>query len=240
MASVLENLEWHRRHAIGAFDWSGWASALGEVIPLPVYDMLRIVDGCAAHDIVVHARHWPVERALELGNVNLPLPLARMLAAVGLELPHQMQYATRALYRQCAQHTVGVPILRAVPVDHMDDVPVVPSSVLASLAAAADTADDTKRLMCWLENVIVYGSLRSTTISSMPSVERQATGRRRGRAAGAKCQAELIQSRVNAVLHEITDTSPDCVPRMGCTAVSHGNMCISIVLYARPRAPSDE
>ena len=240
MSSVLENLEWHRQHAIGTFDWSEWASLLGEVMPLPVYDMLRLVDGCAAHDIAVHARHWPEARALELGRVNLTAPLARMLAAVGLELEHQMQYAARALYRQCAERMVGVPILRGVPVDHMDDVPVVPASVLAALVAATDATDDAKRLRCWLENVIVHGSSRPTSISSAPTVVRQATGRRRRRAAGARCEADSTQSRVNAVLHEITETSPECVPRMWCTAVGHGQARISIVLYARQRAPSDE
>jgi len=240
MSSVLENLEWHRRHAIDTFDWSEWTTLLGEVMPLPVYDMQRIVDGFAAHDIAVHARHWPAARALELGRVNLTAPLARMLAAVGLELEHQMQYAARALYRQCAERTVGVPILRAVPVDHMDDVPVVPPGVLAALVEAADAADDAKRLLCWLENVIVHGSSRPTLISAAPTVARQATGRRRRRAAGARCEADITQLRVNAVLHEITETAPDSVPRMWCTASGHGQSRITIALYARQHAPYDE
>ncbi len=239
MSSVLENLNWHRMHTHCKFDWSEWTSLLGEVMPLPVYNMLRIVDGCAAHDIALHARHWPEDRALELGNVNLPVPLQNMLAAVGLTRSHQMQYAARALYRQCAERTVGVPILRNVPVDHMDNVPVVPASVLKSLADAADT-EDTKQLLCWLQNVIVYGSSRPTTIHSVFSNERQATFRRRGRTAGYKCQAENIQSCVNTVLNEITDMAPECVPRMWCSTVNNGQSRVSTVLYARQQAPSDE
>jgi hypothetical protein len=240
MSSVLENLEWHRRHAIDTFDWSEWVTLLGEVMPLPVYDLLRIVDGCAAHDIAVHARHWPKVRAGELGRVNVPAPLARMLYAVGLEHPHQIQYAARALYRQCAERTTGVPILKGVPVDHMDDVPVVPSGVLASLVTAADAAGDAKQLLCWLENVIVHGSSRPTLIRAAPTVTRQATGRRRRRAASARCEADITQSRVNAVLREITEAAPDSVPRMWCTATGQGQSHITIVLYARQRAPSDE
>ena len=242
MSSYVETVGWQSRYMLGAYDWAGWLSEATDALPLPVYDLTKIMDPAAVWDIFYHGRHWPVDRAHELAHVPVPAALKAGIRHAGIELPHQVQYVARAIYGHCRLYTVGVPRIRAVPTDHMLSMCVVPSAIFESLAAAMalGPGNNRKRLHCWLQNVLIWGSSRTATIgSSLPRAEAP-TGLRR-RPLDNLVDTDKAQSAADRVLASITGFS-SLLPTMWCTvtAVRLGTCRVTIALYARQPAPSDE
>lgn len=242
MSSYVETVGWQSKYQLGVYDWAGWLSAATDALPLPVYDLTRIMDPAAVWDIFYHACHWPLDRAHELANVPVPAALKAGIRHAGIELPHQVQYVARAMYGHCRQYTAGVGRIRAVPTDHMLSLRVVPSAIFESLAAAIALGhgNERKRLHCWLQNVIMWGSSRPATIvSSLPQAETP-SGRRR-RHHDTVVDTDTVQATVDRVLATIAAFSCQ-LPTMWCTvtAVRLGACRVTTVLYARQPAPSDE
>jgi hypothetical protein len=242
MSSCVETLGWQAKYELGRYDWQGWIEHAKDLLPLPVYDLSKILDTSAAWDIFYHARHWPDDRAHELRPVHVPAGLVAAIAHAGIEHMHQVQYVARALYNHCARYTRGMPNVRAVPIDHMLSLRVVPSAVFKSLVVAikADTAA-ARRLDCWLQNVIMWHSSRPATIMTTMAPElHHRRGRRIGRG-DAAVDTETAQARINRILSGITDHH-ETLPTLWCTvtAVRIGAGRVSIVLCARQPALSDE
>ena len=242
MSSYVETLGWQSNFDLATYDWQGWIDAAADMVPLPVYDLRKIIDTSAIWDIFYHGRHWPADRAHELNGVHIPAAMTAAIEHAGVNLPHQVQYIARALYNHCARYTSGVPFVRAVPVDHMLCLRVVPAAVFQSLVAAikADRAT-ARRLACWLQNVIVWRSSRPATIPSfiVPEVKHR-HGRRIGRD-DSTVDTETAQAAINRVLSKITDHH-ETLPKLSCTvtAVRIGASKVLIGLYARQPALFDE
>ena len=157
MSSFVENCAWHAGFALGEYDWDGWIARLSDVLPMPVWDVPRILDSSAAYDMAVHARHW---QGGEMRSVNIPGGLEHHIWQLDLH-GEQVQYFARALYSHCVRYVAGMPRIRAPPTDHMDCTSVVPAAQFESLASAISCRSDSSRhmLQCWLENVLVYLAL---------------------------------------------------------------------------------
>jgi len=241
MSSLVENVQWQADFDFDAFEWDEWVRQLGDVMPMAVYDLPRILDSAAAWDIMYHARHWPEDRAYELGYVRVPPGLRNMLAHVGVIAAHQQHYAARALYRHCTQYVTGSGVVRAVPIDHMDSIPVVPDHLIRSICTLAHLRENYRLVKCWMENVIKHGSSRSTTLSSAPLPGRQAAGRRRRRTCSldTAVHPEVVQAAVNKALAAISDIAPSQLPSMWCTVSPSSTARLTIALYARQRALCD-
>ena len=242
MSSFVETLKWQYEFELGVYDWRGWIEHVTDLLPLPVYDLSKILDTSAAWDIFYHGRHWPADRAHELQPVHVPAVLAAAIAHAGIEYAHQVQYVARALYNHCARYTVTVPRVRAVATDHMLSLRVVPKAVFKSLVLAikADAAA-ARRLDCWLQNVIVGRSSRPTTIlSTMVPVLQRLRGRRIGQG-DATVDTDAAQAHINGILSRIT-AHHETLPKLWCTvtAVRVGAGRVSTVLSARQSSLSDE
>ena len=242
MSCFVETLGWQSKYELGVYDWQGWIEHAADLLPMPVYDLSKIIDTSAVWDIFYHGRHWPDDRAHELRAVRVPAGLVAAIAHAGIEHTHQVQYVARALYNHCARYTRGIPSVRAVPIDHMLSLRVVPSAVFKSLVVAikADAAA-ARRLDCWLQNVIMWRSSRPATILSSVTPElHHRRGRRIGRA-DATVDTETAQTSINRILSGITDHH-ETLPKLWCTvtAVRIGAGRVSIALYARQPALSDE
>ena len=240
-SSFAENLTWVQDHAFDSFDWDDWLKCAEGVIPVPVYDLARILDSAAAWDIMYHARHWPYERAHEIGYVRVPSQFGAVLRSAGVDAVHQQQYAARAMYCHCDRYVIGIGVTRDVPTDHMAEVPAVPYRALSAVIDAAQLGPDQRKIECWLDNVICRNMYRATVLHSKPIVTRQAPGRRRGRTRTQETtHPDGMQSLVNQRLHEIRDIAPQHLPNMWCTVTPASGSRMAIALFARPPAPCDE
>ena len=240
MSSYVETLSWCRAHALTAFPWREWVEELALAIDWPVYQLPEILDVSAAYDILFHARHFPEERAQELTRSRPGLACKRLLAGAGLDQSHQQQYTFAALYRHCARYVTGMPAgrVRAVPVDHIENVPLLPNELYAQACAALGVNDSLKQLMCWLRNVIVRGSLRATSITVKSRRKYASKRRRRGKHQGAAVDGgehlDALQHCIQDLLRNIRQASPALVPVLACTVIHLPPARLSIGLYAQP------
>lgn len=236
MSSVLETLHWCQSFDLAAYEWYQWVQQLPETVRWPVYDIERILDASAAYDIMYHARHFPECRVCEMTRCRPSAAFRQLAAAAGVVMPHQQEYAYVALYRHCARYTTGMQSHRVlpVPVDHVEHIPLLPMSIAEGVATTFATPESVNQVMCWLRNVIVYGSHRPTTVV-LKSRLRHASKRRRtgGRVMECIDQVESTQARVHELLKSIMSICPEHVPVMMCAVVPLMPARISIALYAR-------
>lgn len=245
MSSYVETLSWCRAHTLHDFPWREWVEELALAVEWPVYQLPEILDVSAAYDIMFHARHFPEERVQELTHSRPGLACTRLLAGAGLTQSHQQQYAYAALYRHCARYVVGMPAgrVRAVPVDHVKNIPLLPSELYAQACLALGVDESLRQLMCWLRNVIVRGSLRATSITVKARRRYASKRRRRGKHQGAAVDGgehlDSLQHSMQELLCNIRQTSPTLVPVMTCSVMHLPPARLSIGLFAQPPAPSD-
>ena len=246
MSSHVETVEWCENYGLQRFDWSGWVTALQDVIGLPVYDLSKIMDSAAAWDIMYHARHWPAQRAHEITSLRgIGSGLRRMLESTGIFAPHQQHYAACALYSHCAKYTTRLPFIVPVPIDHMHSIPVMPHALAQAVVAACGDDANTVQICCWLKNVIVHKSTRSTLLKVKVRDARGNSGGRRSlrRQSGGKrmsATARETQDAINAALEQITAHSQEHIATMTCTVNSSPPNDILIVLCAHQPSPSCE
>ena len=206
---------------------------------MPIYDITRILDSAAAFDMAMHARYWTYPG---LEGLRIPAALANHLRLIDLSTVYQQQYMARALYSHCARYVTGMPRIRAPPVDHLGTTKVVPDEQFYALAAAAMAHDASMRrtLQCWLTNVLVHGSARSTALQVRYSAPAVHSGRRRLRhSARDGFDAEKVQAATNEALAAIS-RHHHTLPRMRCIVSPAGPGKVTIGLFAHPRAPCDE
>ena len=239
MSSWVENCAWYARYDIDVFDWHRWIVELQQVLPLPIYDITRILDISAAFDMAMHARHWHGEL---YPSVNIPRGLRWHMAAVQVHTASQQQYLARALYSHCARYTTGVAVIKCPPTDHMGDTSVVPSEQFESLSSAAHASTEKlrRRLYAWLCNVLQHGSTRSTTMCVPYRSTESRSGRRRHRQASKEhLTLDHMQAAVNSALQCIS-SHHHSLPIMWCTVNAAAGTKASIALYAHRRALCDE
>jgi len=236
MSSFVENSAWFAKFEFALFDYAEWIAQLP--MPMPVYDITRILNSSTVYSMAMHARHWCEDT---LNHVNIPDDMANHMRFLWINEPQQQQYFARALYSHCARYVTGMPRIRKPPTDHMGQTDVVPCAQFESLAAAVSAHSDGSRhtLLCWLTNVLVYGSSRPT-VTTMKIKQTQHTGRRRHRRASHEpLDTDAVQSVANKALDAISDHDR-LLPRMRCVVTQTGHGKASIALYAHQRAPSDE
>ena len=237
MSSFVENSAWYATFDLDKFNWSEWVAFLP--LPLPVYDVTRILDSAAAFDMAMHARHWA---GTHLEGLRIPLTLRRHMEAIEITSLQQQQYMARALYSHCARYITGMPRIRDPPTDHMGSMAVVPPDQFEALASAvmATNASMCRTLQCWLTNVLVHGSTRATSLQVRYRSPTALSGRRRFRQ-GTKdaFDSEKVQTAANDALGAISDHH-HTLPRMRCVVNTVGPGKASIGLSVIPRAPYGE
>lgn len=241
MSSWLELRVWHQTHALGVFPWDEWIVHVQHCIPLPVYDLLRILDASAAYDMAVHAVHWRGDG--ELRPVLLPHTLSAALSAVGMRQHGQQMYMARALYAHCSRYTIGVARIQDPPLDHMECIPLMPQEHSDALAHATRTPLPASALMYWLDNVIRHGSTRPLTLRNRHMHCRAPSGRRSRKHSSAmesRAIADQVQCATDHALANIAALAPEHVPRLSCHVCMVASGCVNLVLYAQLRAPCDE
>ena len=146
MSSFVENSAWYATFDLGVFDWSEWIATIP--LPMPVYDISRILDSAAAFDMAMHARHWT---GTHLEGLRIPDALRHHMNVIGITSLQQHQYMARALYSHCARYVTGMPRIREPPTDHMGTTAVVPPERFEALATAVMANDPCMRrtLECW-------------------------------------------------------------------------------------------
>ena len=222
---------WERGHELGCFPWDEYIAMLQEVVPLPVYDLSRILDASAVYDMVRHAKYWP---GSDEHPVNIPAAFARAMRGVHLSSPEQMRYFARALYSHVSNYTTGMPKIRRPPTDHMEHIPIVPFAEFDALFRATLEAPG---LYNWLVDVIQNGSER-TLMSRAKGHIPCGTGRRK-RKFCSTAATQLIQDTVTLSIEQalasIAALGP--TPRMRCTVSSCSTRNLIIVLSARQHTP---
>lgn len=237
MSSFVENSAWYATFDLGVFDWSEWIATIP--LPMPVYDISRILDSAAAFDMAMHARHWT---GTHLEGLRIPDALRHHMNVIGITSLQQHQYMARALYSHCARYVTGMPRIREPPTDHMGTTAVVPPERFEALATAVMANDPCMRrtLECWLTNVLVHGSARPTAMHVRYSTPAKHSGRRRYRhSAQDAFDAENVQTSANEALAAISDYH-STLPRMRCMVSPAGPGKASIGLYVHLRALCDE
>ena len=237
MSSFVENCAWYADFDLEVFDWHEWIQTLP--LPMPIYDVTRIVDSAAAYDMAMHARHWA---GTHIGGLRIPDVLRRHMRCVGLKSLAQQQYMARALYSHCARYVTGMPRIRPPPTDHIKQTEVVPREVFQALMSALHAEDKLARrtLQCWLTNVLVYGSKRSTTLNVRYGVAAANSGRRRYRQSVSDVlDVDKMQAAANATLASISRYH-HTLPQLRCIISLSGPGKVSIGLYAHLRAPCGE
>lgn len=210
-------------------------------IPMPIYDLRRILDASAAYDMAVHAVHW--RDSSELRPVRVPRELSAALCAIGMRQHGQQMYMARALYAHCSRYTIGVIRIQDPPLDHMESIPLLPREHSDALARATRTPLPASVLMYWLDRVIRYGSTRPLTLRNR-HMHRQASCGRRSRkhspATESRAIADQVQHATEHALASIAALAPEHVPRLSCHVCMVASGYVNLVLYAQPRAPCDE
>lgn len=238
MSSWIEMRTWSKQHELGDFPWDEWVQALAHCIPMPVYDLPRILDATAAYDMAVHAMYW--NGGSELRPVRVPYELTRHLYGLGLTRHVQQVYMARALYAHCARYTTGVPRICDPPTGHMDRIPLMPLEQFRALAKAMFLEMPALRLDHWLDNTIRLGSTRALTLRSQHGFKRAHSGRR-GRKHSHDQQSRVIEAETlqstEAALASIMALAPDDVPCLTCSVRQVTSKHITIALYVQQRAP---
>lgn len=241
MSSWLELRSWHEVHAIDVFPWGDWIVHVEQCLPIPVYDLLRILDVSAVYDMAVHAMHWPGSG--ELRPVRVPRQLLDALSGIGMHQHRQKMYMARALYAHCSQYTIGVARIQDPPRDHMDAIPLMPYESFTALAHATRTPLPAIALVHWLNRVIRHGSTHPLQLRNRHT-HCQAPCGRRGRkyspAIERRVIADEVQCATDHALAGITALAPQYVPRLSCHVYMVALGFVNLVLYAQPLAPCDE
>jgi len=240
MSSWLELQEWYLKHAVHSFPWQEWIEELQHTLPIPVYDITRILDTCQAYDMAVHAAHWPCDKDIQ--QVNIPPKLVQHINALGLQHSRQVVYMARALYSHCSRYVTNMPLVCCPPTAHIDELDAIPRLHLLALARATLTPFPAKRLHTWLAAAIMYGCrhvhrVHSTYRSDKPPGRK---GRKHSASAEARDVAEKAVAGVNQAFAGIVALSPRFAPRFGCHVTSVAPGHITLVLSAVPHVPFDE
>lgn len=237
MSSWLQLCRWHDEFALGLYPWQSWVEHLK--LPLPAFDLTRILDASAAYDIAVHALHWQSEH--EQRHVNLTPHMVRMMNAIGVRAAHQQQYMARALYAHCSRYITGMPRISDPPTDHIDCLPVVPSECLEELARATLTPWPALSIESWLERVLQQNKYKSLQLCNSFRSTRSSgrRGRKHSCAAEHKAIADRAQQMTDEALRRLTALAPLHVPLLRCHVVSVASGKINLVLSAQPRALCD-
>ena len=237
MSSFVENSAWYADFDLGEFDWSEWIARMP--LPMPVYDISRILDSAAAFDMAMHARHWT---GTHLEGLHIPNALRDHMNIIGITSLQQHQYMARALYSHCAQYVTGMPRIRAPPTDHVGTTAVVPPERFQALAKAvmANNSCMRRTLECWLANVLVHGSTRPTAVQVRFNTPATQSGRRRYRQRSQDgFDADKVQTDANDALAAISSYH-STLPCMRCIVSPAGPGKASIALYVHQRAPCGE
>jgi len=233
MTSFVEMAVWERSHDLGGFPWDEYIDALQSVVPMPVYDLSRILDASAVYDMARHAMYW---NGYDDHPVHIPDPFANLMRAVHLSSPEQMQYFARALCAHISNYTLDVPKIRQPPTEHMDCIPVVPFENFDALFRATMGPAG---LYNWLVDVIQHGSERSMRTRAKARIP-CGTGRRKRKfcsTAAAQMIQDSVMVSIEQALESIAALGP--TPRMWCTVANSGTRNLIIVLSARQRSPCD-
>lgn len=240
MSSWLEFCCWHDTYALDRFPWSEWVKAVEPVLPMPVYDLPRILDAAAAYDMAMHALHWP--GGDDLPPVYVPTRLTPLLRDIGLQHPWQHLYIVRALYAHCSRYVTALPRIVNPPTYHLDELPVVPLAHVQALATATLTPAPAANLTYWLESVLMHGLMNPLYVRTKFRTGRASA--RRGRKHSPELEnravAEKAQHMTDGALAAIVALAPKHVPRLKCRVLTVGSGVLTLVLSAQPRAPSDE
>ena len=237
MSSWLQLCSWHDQYALGLFPWDQWVACL--TLPMPIYDLPRILDAAAAYDMAVHALHWP--GGADLTPVRLTTHMARMMQSIGVVQHAQQVYMARALYAHCARYVTGVPRICDPPTYHVDNLPTVPYENICSLAHATLTPLPAPSISAWLDRTLrgnVYTPLRlSNAFRSTRTSGRR--GRKHSCALEHKAVAEQAQQLTDDALRELTALAPLHVPVLACQVIAVAAGKLTLVLTAQPRPPCD-
>jgi hypothetical protein len=237
MSSWIELQEWHAEHALETFPWSEWIESLTNVFPMPVHDLPRILDTCAAYDIALHAAHW--DPAEPVQPVRIPRDLDDMIRSLALHHCTQRMYMARALYAHCSKYVAGVPRIVNPPTDHLDQIEAVPLSHVHALAQATLTPVPARHLYCWLTNAVQYGSTRQLRMCNKHRTHRSSgrRGRKHSSAAESREITESVLVMTRAAFDAIVALSPRYAPTFSCHVISVASGRVNLVLSSQPRAP---
>lgn len=238
MSSWIELCGWDQAHELGVFPWDEWVKAVEPFIPMPLYDLSRILDASAAYDMAMHAMHWTGGGL----SVHVQPGLAHMLRGIGLAQPQQQEYMARALYAHCSHYLTGIQRIIDPPMFHMRKWDVVPMQHVQTLAIATLTPVPAKNIIYWLESVIQHGIMFPLHVRNKFRTGRASgrRGRKHSHATENRAVAEKAQHLTDEALAAIVALAPEHVPRLKCRVVSVGSGVLILVLSAQPRAPSDE
>ena len=232
--------DWHATHVVGAFPWEEWIEELQYVLPLPLYDITRVLDPSQAYDMALHAAHWSPDKHVQ--RVHIPAGLVRHITALDVHCPSQVVYMARALYSHCSRYVTGVPRVCCPPTAHLDHVEALPPHHVLALVRATLTPLPAEGLYAWLSCVIMYGSRRVHRLCNRYR-SRKSSGRK-GRKHSVSVEAREIADRVvagtNQAFDAIVALSPRFAPRFCCHVVSVASGRINLVLSAVPHAPCGE
>ena len=235
--SWLELCCWHDKYALLRFPWNEWVSALR--LPLPIYDLPRILDVSAAFDMAVHALYWRATEPLKL--VRITKHMQSMMRCIDVCEPHQQMYMARALYAHCSQYVTGVPRITNPPTYHVDDLPIIPYDNLVQLAQATLTPMPALCISEWLDRTLRYGACSSLTLRSRFRTSRLCGRRGRKHAVAVECKAmiERTQHACDNALATLASLAPDHVPTITCTVSATAATALIIVLSVQQRLPCD-
>mgnify|MGYP001483216103 CR=1 FL=1 len=240
MSSWVELIEWNQAHQLGDFPWDEWIVEVGHCIPLPVYDLLSILDASAAYDMAVHAKYW--QPSWPVRPVHIPDSLRSLIRAIRIDSHTQQMYMARALYAHCVPYVCGTPRITNPPRDHIDHIPLLPVDYITELQRASKTSVSCSALSSWLESTIRYGSTRPLTLHNVHGYKQPSCGRRSLKRAIAKWHTMIEHEIVTATeqaLHAIHDLAPGHVPHMHCYAGAVNCKVIMLVLCVQRQIPSD-
>ena len=241
MSSWLELQQWYTTYTLDAFPWAEWISLVQDTLPLPVYDLSKILDSSAVYDMAIHAVHWPASD--NSVHVRVPLELEKALRAIDIVLPAQQMYMARALYAHCGKYTAGMLQIKDPPVNHMQHIALMPVAYTIALANATFTLLPSTQLTYWLEQTLRYG--RTCTLCLRNKVQKHYArpGRRRKKyspAAEARCIADHVQHDADTALADIHALAPAHVPLLGCTVTHTTTSYVSLVLFVKRPVLCDE
>lgn len=226
--SWIELYNWQNEFNFNSFAWDEWIDGLE--LPMPIYDLAKILDASAAFDMASHAFCWTNQECLQ--PVHFTYHMKEMMHALQLHEPHQQQYMARALYAHCSQYVLGMPVIRNPPCSHIEFLPVVPLQCLESLAAATLTPMPASRLSKWLRRVIKHRYSKPLQLQNKYQSSRSSgrRGRKHSCSLEHKQLSEKVQHTTENSFTQIQKLSPNIVPRMRCSVVSITADTISLAL----------
>lgn len=237
-SSWIELRTWHACYELGKFPWDQWIQELQ--LPLPVYDLSKILDQSAVFDMAVHALHW--QGGSDLRPVHVTSHMKHMMRAIDVLGPDQQVYMARALYSHCSRYMIGVPRIADPPTYHIDLLPIIPLACLERLAKATMTPYPAERITMWLERVLKYGYDKPLQLQNKYRSRRSSgrRGRKHSCAQEQKAIADNLLLMCDDALCSIKQLAPMYVPDIQCTILNVGSGTVTLALSVQQRAPSDE